>query len=455
MGTPQAVNGNSFISGVSDFFQASEIIPFKKYLTFGNLSNETWDSQTYDPEGFYSAKYKSQEGSTISFNKSSAGDDTKCTYKDSISVTGKIDATKMSGSTSLTWSPSGYSNSYNMKWSYGGDTKSKDDDFNFSWTKAEKDTFGTKGNYSNSETVSYSDADYQYKNTVSIVSKYTYDTTSDEVTSNTGTTTFSHNFTDTKTVIIFIQSGKDIFDNVADTYKYNISSHKISTSDFTITSSKINFTLNQEGTAALPQIDSDTSGGDLSVVSENVLQMANEGMSDFDNVITINSKNGVEISAGGGKDTIKGNSGNDSLSGGAGNDTLTGGAGNDTFIISMSDFNFASSKTVLADTITDFKYTATEQDSIVLEGFGDVEAYKTLALAKTAKSTAEVIYESGTGKFWYNEDMDTALIGVINFATVKPIADLPVPVAASSMKKRLPSLIKAFKIVLRASIIIK
>jgi hypothetical protein len=49
MGTPQAVNGSSFISGVSDFFQASELIPFKKYLTFGNLSNETWDSQTYDP----------------------------------------------------------------------------------------------------------------------------------------------------------------------------------------------------------------------------------------------------------------------------------------------------------------------------------------------------------------------------------------------------------------------
>ena len=89
----------------------------------------------------------------------------------------------------------------------------------------------------------------------------------------------------------------------------------------------------------------------------------------------------------------------------------------------MSDFNFASSKTVLADTITDFKYTATEQDSIVLKGFGDVEAYKTLALAKTAKSTAEVIYESGTGKFWYNEDGDSALAGAMAFATIKGIPD--------------------------------
>ena len=421
MGTAQAVEGSDFISGVSDFFQASDIVPFKKYLTFGNLSNETWDSQTYDPEGSYSVKYKSQEGSTISFNKSSAGDDTKGTYKDSISVTGKIDATKMSGSTSMTWSPSGYSNAINNKWSYGGDPQSKDDDFNFSWTKNEK---GSGGKYSDSDTVSYSDADYQYKKTSSITSKYTNDATSGELTSSNGSSTFSHNFSDIKNGITFNQSGKVIFDTLADTNNYSISSHKISTPDFTISSSNIKFTVNLEGTAALPQIDSDTSGGDFSVVSENVLQMANEGMSDFDNVITINSKNGVEISAGGGKDTIKGNSGNDSLSGGTGNDTLTGGAGNDTFIISMSDFNFASSKTVLADTITDFKYTATEQDSIVLKGFGDVEAYKTLALAKTAKSTAEVIYESGTGKFWYNEDGDSALVGVVNFATVKGLSDI-------------------------------
>ena len=89
----------------------------------------------------------------------------------------------------------------------------------------------------------------------------------------------------------------------------------------------------------------------------------------------------------------------------------------------MSDFNFASSKTVLADTITDFKYTATEKDTLDLEGFGDVEVYKTLALAKTAKSTAEVIYESGTGKFWYNEDGDSALAGAMAFATIKGIPD--------------------------------
>ena len=142
-----------------------------------------------------------------------------------------------------------------------------------------------------------------------------------------------------------------------------------------------------------------------------------------------------------GNDVLNGGEGNDYLTGGNGADKLTGGAGNDTFKISKSDFNFTSAKTVLADTITDFKYTtteqntlnlggadfkytATEEDSIVLEGFGDVEAYKTLALAKTAKSTAEVIYESGTGKFWYNEDGDSALVGVVNFATVKGLSNI-------------------------------
>jgi Ca2+-binding RTX toxin-like protein len=131
----------------------------------------------------------------------------------------------------------------------------------------------------------------------------------------------------------------------------------------------------------------------------------------------------VSVSTFSGNDVLNGGEGNDFLIGGEGTDKLTGGAGNDTFAISKSDFDFTSSKTVLADTIADFKYTTTEQDILYLNGFGDVEVYKTLALAKKAGSTAEVIYESGTGKFWYNEDGDSALAGAMAFATIKGIPD--------------------------------
>jgi Ca2+-binding RTX toxin-like protein len=111
------------------------------------------------------------------------------------------------------------------------------------------------------------------------------------------------------------------------------------------------------------------------------------------------------------------------LSGGLGSDKLTGGAGTDTFKISKSDFDFTSAKTVLADTITDFKYSATEKDSISLDGFGDVDVFQTIALAKKAGSTANVIYESKTGNFWYNEDGDSALVGALLFANAKGISD--------------------------------
>lgn len=91
--------------------------------------------------------------------------------------------------------------------------------------------------------------------------------------------------------------------------------------------------------------------------------------------------------------------------------------------MSKSDFDFTSAKTVLADTIVDFKYTATEKDSLSLEGFGSMAVFQTVALAKKAGSTANVIYESKTGNFWYNEDGDSALVGALLFANAKGIPD--------------------------------
>jgi hypothetical protein len=61
--------------------------------------------------------------------------------------------------------------------------------------------------------------------------------------------------------------------------------------------------------------------------------------------------------------------------------------------------------------------------SISLDGFGSTAVFQTIALAQKAGSTANVIYESKTGNFWYNEDGDSALVGAMLFANAKGIPD--------------------------------
>lgn len=136
---------------------------------------------------------------------------------------------------------------------------------------------------------------------------------------------------------------------------------------------------------------------------------------------TVTGGMGNEVLIGGlGNDILNGTGGNDTLIGGVGKDKLTGGKGNDSFVLSKDDYVFTSTQTVLVDTITDFKYVKNgEQDSLTLDGFGDVAVYKTMKLAQAAKATAEVIYESNTGKLWYNTDDTGALAGALAFATVK------------------------------------
>ena len=172
---------------------------------------------------------------------------------------------------------------------------------------------------------------------------------------------------------------------------------------------------------SLPQISPDADSN-LNTIKGNIPGFAELFMKG-DNTIAITTTSGATIDAGAGNDKITGGIGNDTLIAGAGKDTLAGGKGNDTFKISKSDFDFTSAKTVLADTIVDFKYTATEKDSLTLDGFGDVDVFQTIALAKKAGSTANVIYESKTGNFWYNEDGDSTLVGALMFANAKGISD--------------------------------
>ncbi|AFL51458.1 serralysin [Sinorhizobium fredii] len=117
--------------------------------------------------------------------------------------------------------------------------------------------------------------------------------------------------------------------------------------------------------------------------------------------------------------TLIGNSGNNILNGGAGKDKLTGGLGNDSFF-----FNTTLSATTNVDSITDFNVA---NDTIRLENavFTAIVGTATLTAAQFVKNTTglaadasdRIIYESDTGKLFYDSNGNAAG-GSVHFATV-------------------------------------
>ena len=116
---------------------------------------------------------------------------------------------------------------------------------------------------------------------------------------------------------------------------------------------------------------------------------------------------------------INGGAGNDVIKGYAGNDTLTGGSGSDTF-----NFNTALNAATNVDTITDFNVAA---DTIQLDdAIFTVLAVGTLAAAAFAAngtglagdSSDRIIYETDTGKLFYDRDGSGVSFDGIQFAKV-------------------------------------
>lgn len=123
------------------------------------------------------------------------------------------------------------------------------------------------------------------------------------------------------------------------------------------------------------------------------------------NIITGNS----------GKNVLSGEAGNDTLSGGGGADRLTGGSGKDQFLFnsSLGGGNI--------DTITDYNVA---DDTIRLENaiFTALSTGKLAAAAfvantngKAADASDRIVYESDTGKLFYDAD-GTGSAGAVQFA---------------------------------------
>jgi Ca2+-binding RTX toxin-like protein len=121
--------------------------------------------------------------------------------------------------------------------------------------------------------------------------------------------------------------------------------------------------------------------------------------------------------SGAGNDVLNGAAGNDTLAGGAGSDTLTGGSGSDSFV-----FNAALGSGNV-DRITDFNAVA---DTVRLEnaifarlaeGTLSASAFTSNTSGNAADASDRIIYESDTGRLYYDSD-GTGAAAKVHFATL-------------------------------------
>lgn len=119
-----------------------------------------------------------------------------------------------------------------------------------------------------------------------------------------------------------------------------------------------------------------------------------------------------------GNDTLYGNAGNDTLYGGSGKDYLKGGAGQDIFVFHtamgysgsdiIADFSTTDDRIALDDAI----YTALAKGNLA------TNAFRTIVTGGGTDSTDRVIYNSDTGKIYYDADGAGTLHARYQIATV-------------------------------------
>lgn len=144
--------------------------------------------------------------------------------------------------------------------------------------------------------------------------------------------------------------------------------------------------------------DADGSGAGAAVQFATIGKNLALTVNDFDVVTAMNILHG-----GTGSDTLTAGSGNDRIYGNLGADTLTGGAGKDTFV-----FDTKPSSTNI-DTIKDFSVADDTiwLDNAVFNRAGAVGDLKTEAFCvgtKAKDASDRVIYDTATGKLWYDAD---------------------------------------------------
>jgi hypothetical protein len=415
--------------------------PLYTHITFGTIPSQAWNSLTYDSTALSNkASFKSSEGSKLSTIETNSGNDLKGTRSTSFILKSQNNDL-FSGTVIDGWTNNSQYKSKNANFIYFGDTSTKQDDYQYKLIKTSNSKWDDKSTGSTSsgtDSINISFSNYQYKFeliTTQLDQNVWNNSQNKETLDQFKDTISKFSFQDKINSVSISFSGSANGDGITGQHNLNLKNMLLQTANFSYSVPKLDVSVFQDD---LPNIFPDT--GDLGVILAGISKLETL-LSGASATVIIKSAEGKSFDAGAGNDSVTGGVGNDTilggfgndiliggagddiLSGGLGTDKLTGGKGSDTFKISKSDFDFTSAKTVLADTISDFKYTATEKDSISFDGFGDIDVFQTIALAKKAGSTANVIYESKTGNFWYNEDGDSALVGALMFANAKGISD--------------------------------
>ena len=403
----QQISGQELLVNKLNFENWKKL--FLPYFSWEPVLNESWDSQSVDfdaPKN--SITWKSLQGSSINANVTKSGDEQAGT--DSGMVTIKSNSLNVKGGWDYSWSNSVEKESHAKTWSFTGDAATKSDDILYKEVTYSTDQKDESKSDNRAESYDFINKDYVYQYSSSgggIGNQLAY--------------IFKLYFSD-------ISSGESLGFSMkakaesASEISLNISNMKYINSDYFISTAKYSVTLTKDEFDAIPGPTPETESFEKLVSNCRII---NEWSLKGDNTVLIKSKNGADIDVGAGNDKVTGGAGDDQIIAGAGRDTLSGGKGNDTFVLSKEDYDFSSARALLVDSITDFRYSAEgEQDSLEFSGFGNIEAYKTLADARKAQSIAEVIYESKTGKFWYNEDDSGNLVGVLSFVTVKGLPEI-------------------------------
>ena len=168
---------------INDLTANAAEIPFSKYLTFGNLSSEDWNTQTYDSESSKVAlSFKSSSGSTFKFANTKTGTDSNGGEKGSSAITSKLNGLNFSAVWADSWSdtlPNNPSSSSNVTWNYTGGTTTKNDDFNYKYVRTSKDNYaatssGSQYGWTESKSIDFSNADYFFSGSYTSSSQSTY-----------------------------------------------------------------------------------------------------------------------------------------------------------------------------------------------------------------------------------------------------------------------------------------
>jgi len=393
--------------------------------SIANFASENWVAKTkgsdsYDQSSFnkQTIALKSTEGSMLTFTSERVGGDPMTmtgTYKTSWDFLSSDGLVKLHTAAASHMMPMMYDSVITYT-NLGGPGKVDDINATLNTTTNYSMPLTDKnGNYSstmsNTLTFSYIGNGYNFNVSTKDNAIYKGDSTATNTSSTYNNTITKYNLLNTDSGFSINLTGvasQSSINNGVVSDKTSFSKVALTTTDYKLTGANVSYDTPYDETGQRINLPNSASGGFGGFVNVTAMQddlMANvvPNLMNGNNSITITNKEGIQIDAGAGKDTVIGAIGNDTIVGGAGSDKLTGGKGTDTFSFSNTDFYTENTNGELifnksADTITDFNLK--DGDVLDFGDLGELSFYAKLADAKL--DNAHLFYVKGSGSVYLN-----------------------------------------------------